>query len=116
MEPVVSAGANLIVTPSTPEERVLARNPLMALAGQYGRVAIGGWLHVYPGALVFQSHSVNFSRPDGVIRFEEIADMRTSWRMASALLVITTTTGHVLEFVCWRRTRVIEAVRRLRGW
>lgn len=116
MEPVVSAGANLIVPPTTPEERLLARNPFMALVGQNGRVAIGGRLHVYPGALVFQSHSVNFSRPDGVIRFEEIADMRTSWRMASALLVITTTTGHVLEFVCWRRTRVIEAVRRLRGW
>lgn len=113
---LLKAGANHITTPATGFEKLMSRNPLMLLSGQFGRISRGGHLYVTTTHLVFEPHSLNDAVEQSRLRIPlvEITGMRTHQRMASAVLTVSTVRGVDIDFLCWSREKVMAAVEQAR--
>lgn len=109
-----SAG-NLVVTPVGGLEKLLAYQPLQALSGLYGKISLGGHIHVTPGELAFIPHSFNATHTELHIPLDHITEMRLHRRLAAALLTVTTRTGHEFSLVSWKRQAIIDAVNQARA-
>ncbi|MDU0479113.1 hypothetical protein QVA66_07655 [Staphylococcus chromogenes] len=111
MHAPIQLAANHVANPSNLMEKVLAYQPLQALTGLYGKIAVGGHLAVSELGLEFAPHVVNLSSQYLRIPREQIATMEKRQRLAARLLVVTTVDGQEFEFVTWQRDTAIDALK-----
>lgn len=109
-----SAG-NLVTEPASGLEKLLAYQPLQALTGLYGKISLGGHIHVTPNELAFIPHSLNATHTELHIPLDHITGLRPHRRLAAALLTVTTRTGHEFNLVSWKRQAIIDAVDQARS-
>lgn len=110
-----SSRANLVVKPSNFLETLMAWQPLQLFTGMYGKISLGGHVHVTPTELSFIPHQLNASHTELHLPLAEIASMRPHQKLAAAMLTITTTRGEEYSLVSWKRDEVIAAVNQARG-
>ncbi len=108
---ILKAGANLVDPPRSISEKLIAWFPTQLITGIYGRIARGGHLYLTDRALVFEPHGLNIIEVAVELDLREISALRSRQRMISALLTVRTTSGEEIDFVCWERRKVIDAVR-----
>lgn len=107
----LEAGANLVDPPRSFSEKLIAWLPTQLITGIYGRIARGGHLYLTDTALLFEPHGLNIVEMGVELDLRAITVLRSRQRMAAALLTVGMASGEEIDFVCWERRKVIDAVR-----
>jgi hypothetical protein len=114
---LLRVAAGHLVKPEKPMEKVLAYLPTQIITGIYGRISLGGHLHVTRDELYHHPHAFNLENPENFVRIpiQNIKSLDSKQRGLAALLNVHTTSGETVQFVCWSRKKVMNTVAELQG-